>query len=106
MGVPLNHPFLEHVNWIFPYYPSILGYHHLWKPPYIKISPQRRSRKAQQEHVADDLAEALAEDFDEAPEAWKAEPKALLVSWVSMGIAQNGWFLLVFNGKSMKILLK
>ena len=31
IGVPPNHPFLDG---IFPYKPTILGYPHLWKPPY------------------------------------------------------------------------
>ena len=30
MWVPPNHPF----EWIVHYKPSILGYHHLWKPSY------------------------------------------------------------------------
>ena len=29
-GIPLNHPF----NGMFPYKPSVLGYPHLWKPPF------------------------------------------------------------------------
>ena len=37
MGVPLNHPFYIHLNGIFLYKPSILGYPHFWKTPYIKI---------------------------------------------------------------------
>ena len=33
MGAPPNHPF---VHRMLPYYrPSIVGYHHLWKPPFI-----------------------------------------------------------------------
>ena len=35
MGVP---PKIIHFNGIFPYKPSILGYPHLWKPPYHKIA--------------------------------------------------------------------
>ena len=30
-GTPSYHPFLDG---IFPYKPSIWGYHHYWKPPY------------------------------------------------------------------------
>ena len=33
-GVPPNHPQIIHFSGIFHYKPSILGYHHLWKPPY------------------------------------------------------------------------
>ena len=35
MGVPLNHPLK---NEVFHYKPPVLGYPHLWKPPYSDIS--------------------------------------------------------------------
>ena len=35
MGVPQNHPFI----WFIHYKPCILGYPHLWKPPYVHIQP-------------------------------------------------------------------
>ena len=35
MGVPSNHPFSQDFPWIQA---SILGYHHLWKPPSFTVS--------------------------------------------------------------------
>ena len=41
MGVSKNRgaPQIIHFNRVFPYKPSILGYHHFWKHPYVKCLP-------------------------------------------------------------------
>ena len=61
MGVP---PVIIHFNGVFPYKPSIWGYPHLWKPPYLYCHLQI----GESQHQFADLHELLiARDVDEKP---------------------------------------
>jgi len=66
-----------HFNWIFPYKPSILGYPHLWKPPFLGTENRAREKSHALRGKSTEECPAIKK-----PEGKNHRPKHFLILWL------------------------
>ena len=83
-------PVIHHSNQIFPYKPSILGYHHLWKPPIHSETFVNPGRFDLQIKKLGCITTATDEERKQLEKFWAPTQYLACVVQVQVGFFQKG----------------